>query len=85
MQMKDSIYDMLHEIFSTTLFLLVEIPDCIIQGFGKEKNHFTIVKNVTTNDIYNSNENVIFVTYYIKKMGFNMIIAYEPPGVTKNT
>ena len=83
MQMKDSIYDMLHEIFSTTLFLLVEIPDCIIQGFCKEK--ITIVKNVTTNDIYNSNENVIFVTYYIKKMGFNMIIAYEPPGVTKNT
>ena len=37
MQMKDSIYDMLHEIISTTLFLLVEIPDCIIQGFCKEK------------------------------------------------
>ena len=37
MQMKDSIYDMLHENFSTTLFLLVEIPDCIIQGFCKEK------------------------------------------------
>ena len=43
------------------------------------------MRHVTTNDIYNSNENVIFVTYYIKKMGFNMIIAYEPPGVTKNT
>ena len=28
---------MLHEIFPTTLFLLVEIPDCIIQGFGKEE------------------------------------------------
>ena len=79
MQMKDSIYDMLHEIFPTTLFLLVEIPDYIIQGF------IVIVRNVTTNDIYNSNKNVIFVTYYIKKMGFNMIIAYEPPGVTKNT
>ena len=70
---------MLHEIFPTTLFLLVEIPDYIIQGF------IVIVRNVTTNDIYNSNKNVIFVTYYIKKMGFNMIIAYEPPGVTKNT
>ena len=33
MQMKDSIYDMLHEIFPTTLFLLVEIPDYIIQEF----------------------------------------------------
>ena len=63
MQMKDSIYDMLHESFSTTLFLLVEIPDCIIQGlYG-----IMIVKNVTSNDIYNSNKNVIFVTYYIKK------------------
>ena len=82
MQMKDSIYDMLHEIFPTTLFLLVEIPDYIIQEFWTGKKSFRFV---TTNDIYNSNKNVIFVTYYIKKMGFNMIIAYEPPGVTKNT
>ena len=51
MQMKDSIYDMLHEIFSRTLFLLVEIPDCIIQGFCKEETRQVLLQMISITTI----------------------------------